>query len=174
MPKIYLALYKGRKSGIGIGALTARLQDWLVRRATGGIYSHCEIAVLDEINQYPAHIVQSDGGPAPIMYACFSASARDGGVRAKIMPLPSEKWDLIELPTTILRYLYADYMGTHGSGYDWLGILSFPLGRYSACFQRRGKWFCSEWCAHVLGYGEPHRISPNTLTKLHAPVGAPK
>ena len=158
MPKIYLALYKGRKSIRHPLDLMPRLSDGLTRLFTRGPYSHCEIAVQ-----------HSDG-----LFECYSSSIRDGGVRRKIMPLPSEKWDLIELPTTILRYLYADYMGTHGSGYDWLGILSFPLGRYSACFQRRGKWFCSEWCAHVLGYGEPHRISPNTLTKLHAPVGAPK
>ena len=30
-------------------------------------------------------------------YECYSASLRDGGVRRKIMPLPSAKWDLIAL-----------------------------------------------------------------------------
>lgn len=45
MSKVYLALYKGRKSGRTPKALAMRLADWVIRKATRGIYSHCEIAL---------------------------------------------------------------------------------------------------------------------------------
>jgi hypothetical protein len=45
MPKIYLALYKGRKSIRHPRDLWPRLSDGLVRLLTRSPYSHCEIAV---------------------------------------------------------------------------------------------------------------------------------
>ena len=156
MPKIYLALYKGRKSIRHPRDLWPRLSDGLVRLFTRSPYSHCEIAVQC-----------SDG-----LFACYSSSPRDGGVRAKIMPLPAEKWDLIALPYSIAAHAHLQfiYTQTQGRGYDWLGAAGIIIGTR----QRPHQWFCSEWCAYVLGYGEPHRISPNTLAKLHAPAGTPK
>lgn len=47
MSKVYLALYKGRKSGRTPKALAMRFADWVIRKATRGIYSHCEIALPD-------------------------------------------------------------------------------------------------------------------------------
>ncbi|MDP0233429.1 enoyl-CoA hydratase, partial [Glaesserella parasuis] len=40
MNKIYLALYKGNAKN-----WRERLEDWLIRKATKGQYSHCEIAI---------------------------------------------------------------------------------------------------------------------------------
>ena len=41
---LYLALYKGNREGWGIASIKARFGDWVTRKITRGIYSHCEIA----------------------------------------------------------------------------------------------------------------------------------
>ena len=148
MAKVYLALYKGRKSGGTPKALAMRVADWVIRKATRGIYSHCEIAVA-----------LGDG-----VFECYSASLRDGGVRCKTMRLPSDKWDLIELPATdvLTAKLQMIWLMTQGKSYDVLGSLGVVL-RFG---NRPDKWFCSEWCGHVLGFSEPWRLSPNDLAKF--------
>ncbi|WP_274570660.1 hypothetical protein V6667_06440 [Neisseria leonii] len=146
MTTVYLALYKGRKSGGGIKVQLARLADWAVRQATGGIYSHCEIAVA-----------QADG-----RFACYSASLRDGGVRAKTMPLSEDKWDLIELrQADLLPRINYWFLQTRGAPYDTIGALGVVLPLSGSL----KKWFCSEWCAQVLGLPQPETYSPNTLAK---------
>ena len=145
MPKIHLALYKGRKRIRHPHDLWPRLSDGLVRLFTRSPYSHCEIAV---------HL--SDG-----LFACYSSSPRDGGVRAKTMPLPPDKWDLIALPNVDAAYVAAYFGQTQGRGYDWLGVVGFPWG-----LNMRDKWFCSEWCACVLGLPKPHRYTPSGLAVL--------
>ncbi|MRN37209.1 hypothetical protein CRG49_008770 [Neisseria sp. N95_16] len=145
MAKVYLALYKGRKSGRSPKALAMRFADWVIRKATRGIYSHCEIAVA------------LGGG----VFECYSASLRDGGVRCKVMRLPESKWDLVELPAAdvLTAQLQMIWLMTQGKSYDVLGSLGVVL----RVGNRPDKWFCSEWCAHVLGLAEPWRLSPNDL-----------
>ena len=49
--------------------------NWLnaaIRWWTGSQYSHCELVVRG---------------------TCYSSTIRDGGVRAKVMALPSDRWD---------------------------------------------------------------------------------
>ena len=144
MPKIYLALYKGRKSIRHPRDLWPRLSDGLVRLLTRSPYSHCEIAVQC-----------SDG-----LFACYSSSPRDGGVRCKVMRLPSDKWDLIEINKAGTS-VSAFFVATQSCGYDWLGVVGFPWG-----LNMRDKWFCSEWCACVLGLPKPHRYTPSGLAVL--------
>ena len=148
MSKVYLVLYKGRKSGRTPKALAMRFADWVIRKATRGIYSHCEIA-LDV----------GDG-----VFECYSASLRDGGVRCKVMRLPWDKWDLVELPATDVSTakLQMIWLMTQGKSYDVLGSLGVVL-RFG---NRPDKRFCSEWCGHVLGFSEPWRLSPNDLAKF--------
>lgn len=140
---LYLALYKGNREGWGIASIKARLGDWITRKITRGIYSHCEIAVP-----------LSCGG-----YACYSSSIRDGGVRVKKMDLPSEKWDLIELPGVTAADLDRVWQAAKGKRYDWLGA----IGTVLKIRQRPDKWFCSEFCAAVIGFGEPSKYSPSAL-----------
>ncbi|ECC9518819.1 hypothetical protein DSR59_24205, partial [Salmonella enterica subsp. enterica] len=78
---VWLACYKGRSEHRGI----ARFADWLTRKVTRGIYSHCELAVAHGGNEY----------------LCYSASFRDRGVRGKIIPLPDDKWDKLPLKATL-------------------------------------------------------------------------
>lgn len=145
--KIYLALYRGRRDGTGIKVWVARFSDWLTRVLTRGRYSHCEIAVRND---------DSD------TYTCYSSSVRDGGVRCKTMPLPSDKWDLIELPSTVHDRLQQVWQTTKGKPYDWPGA----LGVVFKTRNRDDKWFCSELCASVIGLPESWRFSPNDLAAI--------
>ena len=142
--KIYLALYKGRRDGAWYrpGVAAARLSDWIIRTLTGSQYSHCELAV-------PC----ADG-----QYDCYSSSIRDGGVRLKTMPLPSEKWDLIPVDVSPEQVLAA-LVATVGAKYDWLGA----TGVIARWRHDRYKWFCSEWCAMALGLANPERFCPGSL-----------
>ena len=147
---IYLALYRGRRDGTGWRVWCARATDWLTRVLTRGKYSHCEIAVrLPET---------ADGQE----YECYSASLRDGGVRRKIMPLPSAKWDLIPLPDSAGERLHGLWQETQGQGYDLPGAFGVVFGLR----ENRRRWFCSEWVGKALGLAESWRFSPNDLAVI--------
>lgn len=146
MAKVYLALYKGKKSGKGIKVQLARLTDWTIRKLKCGQYSHCEIAIAANTPDY---------------FNCLTASLRDGGVRCKYMKLPSDKWDLIPLPEDTKNSAFKWFNQTNGAKYDYWGALGVVLP-FSGSLKR---WFCSEWCAVVLGLKQPERFSPNDLAK---------
>ncbi|WP_225747655.1 cytoplasmic protein [Eikenella sp. Marseille-P7795] len=147
--RYYLALYKGRRSGRGWRVLAGHGTDWLTRILTRGQYSHAEIAYGP-----------GSGG----VHDCLSASVRDGGVRAKTMALPADKWDLFPLPDSINEHGRLDrlYRHTVSQPYDWFGA----LGVVFKTRQRGDKWFCSEWCAAALGLPESWRWSPNDLAAI--------
>lgn len=146
MAKAYLALYKGKADIKRPRDIIKRIADAAVRRATKSRYSHCEIAVQDN---------QRAG-----VFSCYSSSARDGGVRKKVMALPPERWDLIELPPEAAEKAARFYRITEGCRYDFFGVLAFvlPFVKHGP-----GSWFCSEWCARALDYPQPCRHSPESL-----------
>ena len=147
---IYLALYHGHRGGTGWRVWAARFTDGLTRILTRGKYSHCELAVrLPET---------ADGQE----YECYSASLRDGGVRRKTMPLPSAKWDLIELPDSVGGRLHGLWKETQGQGYDLPGAFGGVFGLP----ENRRRWFCSEWVGAALGLSESWRFSPNDLAVI--------
>lgn len=134
MAKIYLALYKGRKTGWTPKAIVARLSDWLTRKLTKGQYSHCEIAVNQRRIQGHYHCEE--------WYECYSSSIRDGGVRCKQIDVDSNKWDLIPLDSVTEAQVKQFFEQTQGKKYDWLGA----LGVVFKTKQRGNRYFCSEWC----------------------------
>ena len=150
--QIYLALYKGRRDGTGWRVWAARFTDGLTRVLTRGRYSHCEIAVS---------LPETATGQE---YACYSASIRDKGVRRKVMPLPTAKWNLIPLPSTPEAHeqLQRVWTATEGQGYDLRGALGIAFGLR----HNRRRWFCSEWCAAALGLPAGWRWSPNDLAVI--------
>lgn len=152
--KVYLALYKGKKSGKGAKVQLARLTDWAIRKITRGQYSHCEIAI-------------DLGGK----FECYSASLRDGGVRRKLIYLTPDKWDLIELPDHVAQQTRELYRKTLGAKYDVLGLFGVVLKCHSGSLK---KWFCSEWCAEVLGLEKPAQYSPNSLAHLYQVIASYK
>ncbi|WP_419851648.1 hypothetical protein [Actinobacillus pleuropneumoniae] len=130
---IYLAMYKAKGNWV----------DCVIRLFTGKPYSHCEIAVSNGKN-----------------YLCYSSSPRDGGVRFKAMPLPSDKWDLIPLDLTVPQ-VAEFYHKTVGKKYDFWGAVGVVLFR----LENPKRYFCSEWCYELI-FGKRKTISPNQLFKL--------
>ena len=147
---IYLALYHGHRGGTGWRVRAARFTDGLTRILTRGRYSHCEIAI---------RLAGQDSEP---QYECYSASLRDKGVRRKTMPLPSDKWDLIELPDSVGGRLETLWSQTQGQGYDLPGAFGVVFGLP----ENRRRWFCSEWVGAALGLSESWRFSPNDLAVI--------
>lgn len=154
--QIYLALYKGKKTGVNPTALLARLSDWLTRKLTKGIYSHCELVVAKE---------EPEGGHYNYRkhYYCYSSSIRDGGVRVKEIDVNNDKWDLILLNMMTEQQIINYFNRTQGAKYDWWGALGIVLG----IKQKRSKFFCSEWCFNcIFDSDKGWRFSPNDLAEI--------
>ncbi|TLP45953.1 hypothetical protein FDK21_09980 [Cohaesibacter sp. CAU 1516] len=127
-------------------------QNKLVRWSTRSHYSHCEVIFsLAELEQ---------------TVLCHSSSSRDGGVRSKDVYLHPDHWDLVHLPLCFFDPERADRLLTESAGarYDYPGILLshvFSLNRHS-----ESRWFCSEFCAALIGIPNPHTYSPQALYDL--------
>lgn len=156
--QVYLALYKGRKTGLKPSDLIARFSDWLTRKLTKGAYSHCEIAVER------MEFTQGDHYEHEVIYDCYSSSIRDGGVRCKQIDVRDRaKWDLIPLNEVTEERIKAYFNRTSGAKYDWWGALGIVLG----IKQKRSKYFCSEWCFNaIVNSEEGWRFSPNQLAAM--------
>ncbi len=118
--------------------------DKVIRLFTRSIYSHCEIAIQQDDETF----------------LCYSSSPRDGGVRIKTMELNPSNWDLIPLKTLNKERLKTIFNQTEGLKYDYWGAIGIVLPFVK---QKRSRWFCSEWCAEVLGLARPGQYSPETL-----------
>lgn len=159
MANVYLALYKGKKTGLKPTALLARFSDWITRKLTKGPYSHCEIAV-ERIEYTSGHHYEHE-----LHYDCYSSSIRDGGVRCKEIDLTErDKWDLVLLDGVSEAEVQFYFNSTKGSKYDWWGAIGIVLG----IKQKRSKYFCSEWCYNALNQGNQDgwRFSPNDLAVI--------
>ena len=143
--KVYLAFYKKKRKIIDFQSFYYRIFDDFTRLVTGGIYSHCELAI-ENLGEYN----------------CYSSSNRDGGVRKKRMELPLEDWDLIEITYLVnVRDIVDFYKKTQGKKYDFIGLMSPVLGN----LHDDDKYFCSEWCAEAIGLIFPNKYSPSSLYK---------
>lgn len=141
--KAYIAFYKHKRERKSLKDWLFRLFDDITKFFTHGKYSHCELVFT----------TNKDGE-----YACFTSSNRDGGVRKKIMELPSDRWDLIEIGVkynSILNF----YHKTIGCKYDLCGA----IGVVTRFGNVKSRYFCSEWCAEALKLKQPHKYSPNSL-----------
>ena len=133
--KTYLAFYKGKGNWM----------DKLIRLFTRGQYSHVELAIYK----------------GDWRFDCYSSSPRDGGVREKTMALNPMNWDFI--PVDIEQAKIVDfYYETRGMKYDFLGAIGLVI---PFLHQDKKKWFCSEWCANVLGLEKPSQYSPVKLSE---------
>ena len=150
-PKIFLALYKGRAKN-----WRERLEDWLIRKATKGQYSHCEIAVYK--SRIIGHYDKQE------WFECYSSSPRDGGVRCKqINVCDVSKWDLLPVEGVTAEQIKTYFNRTTGKKYDWWGAIGVVLG----IKQKRSKYFCSEWCFNAIYNSEEGwRFSPNQLAVI--------
>lgn len=128
-----------------------RLFARLVCLFQGGDSAHCEVSVRQVAD----------------VHECISASWMDGGVRAKTMPLPADKWRIYEVPgdpMAAIAWLHAH----DGSPYDSLGLLGFIWRRIKGW---RGAWFCSEVAAEILGLTDPWRYDLALLESVCIKLG---
>ncbi|MEO0443579.1 MAG: hypothetical protein AAFZ92_07540 [Pseudomonadota bacterium] len=137
---IKVAFYKGKGTFF----------NYCIRFLTCSIYSHVEIVFFNE------------GGKG---ISLISSSQRDGGVRYKKMQRADFKyknWTLIDAPKELLiQDLHQFFMDREKYKYDFKGIFLsqfLPLKRHS-----KRRYFCSEFCAEVLGLSDPHIYSPQGL-----------
>ena len=139
-----LALYKGPPAG-----RVRKVTHWLTCKVTGDNYSHCELVI------------------AGISY---SASAIDGGIRAKQIQHDPTRWDFIDLPGTEqdAANALAWFAANMGAPYDWAGLWGFVLPWRT---ENRKKFFCSEAVASALGIEKPWRVSPGDLSDLFTQPG---
>ena len=92
-----------------------------------------------------------------------SSLPRDGGVRAKLIEPDPAVWDFLPLPWVREEVVEELLQAEQGAGYDWIGILGsqiLPVG-----IQSESRWFCSEFCAQVIGLEQPQRYSPGSLAE---------
>lgn len=125
-----IALYKGPPTD-----LAHKLAHWAVCLFTGSPYSHCELVI---------------GG------ICYSASARDGGVRAKAIDLNTGRWDVFPIEGDEKAALNW-FIAHQGQKYDWAGIARFAIPFLP---HRSKQWFCSEACGAALGLDNPQDLTP--------------
>lgn len=106
----------------------------------GGDVSHCETAR------------QLDGN----LHDCISSSYLDDGVRRKDIALVPEKWRIYELPgdwQTAEQW----YALNKGKKYDLRGFIA---GVVPPAGETRGRLFCSEVGAEIVGLPEPWLFFP--------------
>ena len=136
---IALVFYKGKGNWI----------DWCIRFATRSKFSHVELMEFTpKFDLYDRE------------YDCFSASARDGGVREKKITLSPDKWRFVPIRWGD-KFEHLDQAREIGKKYDFKGILFsqfFSFGRHN-----KKRWFCSEICAAYLGFSHPQTYSPQRL-----------
>ena len=118
-----------------------------IRWWTGSPYSHCELIING---------------------TCYSSSVRDGGVRGKTMALPSDKWDIIDLPWADAGAAQEWFNRHAGERYGWHDLLLCQL--LGMRRDARGA-FCSEACAAALGLPDPTGYSPASLRDLCRYIG---
>ena len=134
---IYLASYKGTHKG---------WKGWFnrgIRWLTRSIYSHTETCI---------------GHPFEGPVHCISSSGVDGGVRAKLMQLSPEKWDVLPMPWVKEEAVWAFMLDHKGTGYDFAGVVRFVFPWLRTQSKRR--WFCTECVAAIAGYPDAWRFSP--------------
>lgn len=122
-----------RKNDTRVGA---RFIQWWSR----SVYSHCELVI--------------EG-------VCYSSSIMDKGVRAKVIDLEPDKWDVIDLPWSDQGAVLEYFAKTDSNTYGWLSLIGGQL--FNRNQTDSDSQFCSEWCAAALGLPNPSIHSPKTL-----------
>lgn len=90
----------------------------------------------------------------------YSTSPRDKEVRVKNIHHNPGHWDLVPVGIEVERFMTI-WDNTKGAKYDWLGILLSQVATTNV--HSKDRYFCSEWCAMVMGYKNSNKYSPGDL-----------
>ena len=136
MQLFQLALYKGPPS-----SLIHNISHYITRLGTWSKYSHAEL-VIDGI--------------------CYSSSARDGGVRSKVIDLSSGHWDVFDLTDNKQKKAkaLAWFVEHHGNPYDYRNIVRYVLPFIG---HNKNHWVCYEAVGAALGIKRPHMLTAEKL-----------
>jgi hypothetical protein len=123
--KIRIAFFKGDK------------HEWhhrFVRWWTKSPYSHAEI-ILDG---------ETWVSISPFLYTRVAARVRT--------QVDESDWDFLTFRVTAeeLRALKNFISETTGDGYDWIGMILSQI--LPIIIKGKGRWYCSQWIAHALGW----------------------
>jgi hypothetical protein len=96
---------------------------------------------------------------------CYSSSARDKGVRGKVIDLTNGHWDVREVHEfwdgpEAQANAFKWFEAYNDVPYDWWGVIRFALPFVK---QKPDQWFCSEAVAAALGHQKPESFSPEDL-----------
>lgn len=136
---VTLAMYKGPGD-----KLRYKIFHYAVCYFTKSRYSHCEL-IIDGI--------------------AYSSSARDGGVRKKVIDNLNESnhWDLFNLPNIDRDSALAIFSLREGKGYDYLGIIRYLLPFLSSSSNRD---YCSEIVSMMAGLEEYEKTPEDVFRTL--------
>lgn len=125
--------------------------DKAIRLRTGSPYSHVEYLPY--------------GGAPDDEAAAWSSSARDGGVRCKLIHFRDDRWDIVRVPWAP-KDAHNRIAREAGKKYDYLGVL---IGRaFGVPVHQQSRWFCFEICGYALGLSEPHKMTaPRLISAMH-------
>ncbi len=139
MSQVYLAMYKGPGSKLQYKAFHYGTCLFTLSR-----YSHCEIVI--------------DG-------RAYSSSARDGGVRSKIIKdlNDSGRWDLFVLPYVNPHVALELYETRKGRKYDYLGVARYVLPFLP---NSKNRDYCSEIVSLMAGLTNTEKTPEDVFRAL--------
>lgn len=119
------------------------LSHYLICIRTFSKYSHGEL-VIDGIS--------------------YSSSARDGGVRSKLIEFKPERWDIFDIsPEVIDSTKSLSFFNKHkDSKYDWRNILRYILPFVG---NSKNKFVCFEFMGAMLNFAGNHKLTGNDWYK---------
>lgn len=90
----------------------------------------------------------------------YSSSARDGGVRSKVIDFNNGKWDVFDIDPKVVNIEHAMYIyGLYeGSPYDWQNIARYVLPFVP---QSPGKFVCFEFMGFMLNHAGSYKLTAN-------------
>jgi hypothetical protein len=132
---VQLALYCGPPRGHWRHIVS----HYAIRLWTWSRYSHAELVI--------------DG-------VCYSSSARDGGVREKVIDLGSGRWEVFPIPAVSAERPLQWFAQHVRQAYDWSNI-----GRFVLPFlpHRKNQWVCFEAVGAMLNLAAAHKLTANDL-----------
>lgn len=134
--RIQIALYKGPPK---LADPVHVLSHVAICARTLSKYSHGELVVND---------------------IAYSSSARDKGVRSKVIDFTNGKWDLFDIDPKVVNIDHAMYIfGLYeGSRYDWQNIARYILPFVQ---QSPGKFVCFEFMGFMLNHAGSYKLTGN-------------
>lgn len=121
---------------------TGGFLETLISFFTRSEYVHCELATAKDDKTFFG----------------YTADPAEKGVVARRKSYNQNDWEFRKIDITAAQ-IKAFYEPRANRKYDWLGCLGIVFGTPD----NPKRYFCSEFCAECLGFGNPSKFSPGSL-----------